>query len=50
MQNKVYIEAYADARLFADFMGSTVDKVEQLVVTFMFRIRMPLSHTTIIWT
>ena len=31
MQNKGYIEATADARLFADFMGSTIEKVEQIV-------------------
>lgn len=33
MQNKGYTEASADARLFADFMGSTIDKVEQIVRT-----------------
>ena len=31
MQNKGYTEAYADAKLFVDFMGSTIDKVEQVV-------------------
>ena len=31
MQNKGYTEAYADARLFVDFMGSTIDEVEQVV-------------------
>ena len=33
MQNKGYIEAITDARLFADFMGSTIEKVEQIVRT-----------------
>ena len=33
MQNKGYTEATADARLFADFMGSTIDRVEQVVRT-----------------
>ena len=33
MQNKGYIEAYTDARLFADFMGSTINRVEQVVRT-----------------
>ena len=31
MQNKGYTEAYADARLFGDFMGSTIDKIEEVV-------------------
>ncbi len=31
MQSKGYTEAYADVRLFVDFMGSTIDKVEQVV-------------------
>lgn len=35
MQNKGYIEAITDARLFADFMGSTIEKVEQIVRTAM---------------
>lgn len=33
MQNKGYKEATADARLFADFIGSTIDRVEQVVRT-----------------
>ena len=33
MQNNGYIEAITDARLFADFMGSTIEKVEQIVRT-----------------
>ena len=33
MQNKGYTEASADARLLADFMGSTICRVEQVVRT-----------------
>lgn len=33
MQNKGYTEAAADALLFADFMGSTIERVEQIVRT-----------------
>lgn len=33
MQNKGYKEASADARLFADFMGSTIERIEQVVRT-----------------
>lgn len=33
MQNKGYTEAAADALLFADFMGSTIERVEQVVRT-----------------
>ena len=33
MQNKGYTEASADARLFADFMSLTLDRVEQVVRT-----------------
>lgn len=33
MQNKGYTEASADARLFADFMSSTIDRVEQVIRT-----------------
>ena len=31
MQNKGYTEAYADAMIFVDFMGSTIDMIEKVV-------------------